>query len=98
MPAIYPSTALKNNQREIKSIADSEIVYVTENGRGKYVFMSEEVFRKELDEAVAQARYEASVAQALRESRRDFAEGRFYSSREDLMNAVALKRAAHATA
>ena len=32
MPAIYPSTALKNQQREIKEIADTEVVYITENG------------------------------------------------------------------
>lgn len=51
MPAIYPSTALKNQQREIKSIADAEIVYITENGRGKYVFMSEDVLQKQIDEA-----------------------------------------------
>ena len=40
MPPIYPSTALKNQQREIKQLADTQIVYITENGRGKYVFMS----------------------------------------------------------
>ena len=58
MPAIYPSTALKNQQREIKSIADAEIVYITENGRGKYVFMSEDVLQKQIDEAVEEALYE----------------------------------------
>lgn len=38
MPPIYPSTALKNQQREIKQLADTQIVFITENGRGKYVF------------------------------------------------------------
>ena len=55
MPAIYPSTALKNQQREIKEIADTEVVYITENGRGKYAFMSENVFQKKIDDAVEQA-------------------------------------------
>ena len=96
MPAIYPSTALKNQQREIKSIADAEIVYITENGRGKYVFMSEDVLRKQIDEAVEEALYEQRLGDALRESRADFEAGRYYSTREDLMKAVASKRSAHA--
>lgn len=43
MPPIYPSTALKNRQREIKDLADTQMVYITENGRGKYIFASEQV-------------------------------------------------------
>lgn len=42
MPAIYPSIALKTQQREIKGIADYEIVRITENGWGKYAFMLDE--------------------------------------------------------
>jgi len=55
MPAIYPSTALKNEQRAIKAIADNEVVYITENGRGKYLFMSQEVHDREIEEAVEEA-------------------------------------------
>ncbi len=98
MPAIYPSVALKNRQREIKAIADHEPVYITENGAGKYVFLSEEVLERTISEAVEQALYEARVTQALEESREDFHEGRYYSSREELMAAVARKRSNHATA
>lgn len=96
MPAIYPSVALKSEQRKIKAIADNEIVYITENGRGKYVFMSEKVLQKEIDDAVESALYEQRLAQALSESRSDFAAGRLYTTREDLINAVAAKRAQHA--
>ena len=96
MPAIYPSTALNNQQREIKEIADTEVVYITENGRGKYAFMSENVFQKKIDDAVEQALYEQRMAQALRQSRDDFENGRYYSSRDDLMAAVHDKRASHA--
>ena len=88
--------AYLNQQREIKSIADAEIVYITENGRGKYVFMSEDVLQKQIDEAVEEALYEQRLGDALRESRADFEAGRYYSSREDLMKAVASKRSAHA--
>lgn len=96
MPSIYPSTALKNQQREIKRIADTEIVYITENGRGKYAFMSEHVLQQQIDSAVEEALYEQRVAEALRQSRSDFEDGHYYSSREDLMSAVSKKRAARA--
>lgn len=95
MPPIYPSTALKNQQREIKQLADTQIVYITENGRGKYVFMSENVLQKQIDSAVENALYEARMAEALRESREDFAQGRFYSSRADLLAAVERKCTQH---
>ena len=96
MPAIYPSTALKNEQRAIKAIADKEIVYITENGRGKYLFMSQEVYDREIAEAVEEALYEARMAEALRASRADFEAGRYYSSREELKAAVERMRAEHA--
>ena len=96
MPAIYPSTALKNEQRAIKAIADKEVVYITENGRGKYLFMSQEVHDREIAEAVEEALYEARMAEALRASRADYEAGRYYTSREDLKAAVERKRAANA--
>lgn len=96
MPAIYPSTALKNEQRAIKAIADKEVVYITENGRGKYLFMSQEVYDREVAKAVEEALYEARMADALRASRADFEAGRYYASREDLKAAVEQKRAANA--
>lgn len=92
MSAIYPSTALKNQQKEIKARADKEIVHITENGWGKYVFMSEEVFQQAIDQAVGDALYEHRVLAALSESREDFEQGRFYSSREELISAVEAKK------
>ena len=72
MSAIYPSTALKNQQREIKARADREVVHITENGWGKYVFMSEDVFEQSINQAVEDALYEARLKSALAESRKDF--------------------------
>lgn len=88
----YLSTALKNQQREVKSVADNEIVYITENGWGKYVFMSNEVFNNAVKSAVDEAICQEQLAIALRESRQDFEEGRYCSSREEMMAAVAAKR------
>ena len=92
MSAIYPSTALKNQQREIKARADREVVHITENGWGKYVFMSEDVFEQSINQAFEDALYEARLKSALVESRKDFEEGRFYSSKADMLAAVAKKR------
>lgn len=96
MPAIYPSTALKNQQREIKEIADNEPVYITENGWGKYVFMSEAVHKREIDEAVQEALYEERMRTALRDSRSDFENGRSYDTLDGLKRAVSEIRASHA--
>ena len=99
MSAIYPSTALKNQQREIKARADREVVHITENGWGKYVFMSEDVFEQSINQAVEDALYEARLKSALAESRKDFEEGRSYSSKSDMLAAVSKKREMlHATA
>ena len=99
MSAIYPSTALKNQQREIKARADREVVHITENGWGKYVFMSEDVFEQSINQAVEDALYEARLKSALAESRKDFEEGRSYSYKADMLAAVAKKREMlHATA
>ncbi len=96
MSAIYPSTALKSQQREIKAAANSQIVHITENGWGKHVFMSEDVLERTIEQTVEGALYEKRLADALRGSRKDFEEGRFYSSREELLAAVAEKRSEHA--
>ena len=96
MTPIFPSTALKNRQREIKAIADTEMVHITENGHGRYIFAAEEVVERTIAEAVEGALYEARMAGALRQSREDFAAGRAYASRDELLAAVAEKRAAHA--
>jgi len=96
MPVIHPSTALKNEQRAVKAIADKEVIYITENGRGKYLFMSQGVHDREIAEAVEEALYEARMAEALRVSRADYEKGRYYTSREDLKAAVGRKRAVHA--
>lgn len=96
MTPIFPSTALKNQQRDIKKLADTQLVYITENGRGKYVFTSQEVLDQIIADAVEDALYEQRLSDALAESRDDFENGRYYTSRENLMAAVNAKREARA--
>ena len=96
MPAIHPFTALKSQRRELKTIADTGISYITENGRRKCASMSEGVLQQRIDDVVEDALHEQRMGEALRQSRQDFEEGRYCSSREDLVDAVRKKRAARA--
>ncbi len=78
MEAIYSSTALQNNQREIKDIARKQVVHITENGNGAFVFCSEELFQKALDDAAEEAVLRATIERG----RSDIAGGRFYEGTE----------------
>lgn len=98
MPPIYPSTALKNQQREIKALADTQMVYITENGRGKYIFASVKVVEDAIAQAVEDALYEQRLAAALGQSRDGYERGDYYRLREELMAAVQRKRESHGEA
>ena len=76
MEAIYPFSALKTNQREVKDSALRDVVRVTENGRGAFVFCSEEVFEGKLREAADEAVYAERMAAAIRQGRDDIERGR----------------------
>lgn len=75
--SIYSSTALATKQREVKDVAEKQVVYITENGNGAYIFCSEEVFDRELEHAREEARYEAEMRFVLREARQQLDEGRY---------------------
>ena len=91
-PPIYPSTALKNKQREIKALADETIVYITENGYGNYIFVSKEVYERELQNAVEEALYEQRLEEVLRRGEEDEKLGHVYHSRDELWAAVEERR------
>lgn len=75
--SIYSSTALATRQREVKDVADKQVVYITENGNGAYVFCSEEVFDRELKRAREEARYEAEMELVVNRGIRDISDGAF---------------------
>ena len=57
------------------------------------------MFTQTVNQTVEDALYEQRLSDALSASRKDFEEGNFYSSREDLLAAVEEKREVlHATA
>ena len=74
---IYPITALQKKTAEVKEAAGRDVVRITENGAGAYVFAAEEVFEKRVREAAAQAVEDALIANAIERGRADIAAGRF---------------------
>ncbi len=92
MEYIYSSTALQMKQREIKEKAREQVVHITENGNGAFVFCSEEVFDNALKQAAADAAYEVRANVAIEQGLRDVEEGRSYSGLEELKAAVSDKR------
>ena len=90
--SIYSSTALASRQREVKDVADRQVVYITENGNGAYVFCSEEIFDRELKQAHEDARYEAEMEFALRRGKRDIEEGRFTTDVDGFVARIREKR------
>lgn len=83
MTAIFSSSALKTNQREIKDIALKEIVHITENGNGAFIFCSEELFQKKLQEAADDAAYEARMAYIIERGRAEVARGEYIEGTDE---------------
>ncbi len=77
MEKIFPITALHKHSQEVREAAKEEVVRITENGVGAFVFCSEEVFESRLQQAKNDAIYEAELNRALGEAESDFENGRF---------------------
>ena len=91
MEAIYPVTALQKQQGEVKKAAREGLVRITENGKGAYVFCSEDIFGRILDQAAEDAAAEARMHLIVNRGRSDIAAGRTYKDTEAAMRAVEQK-------
>ena len=94
MDAIYSATMLRDKPREVKEAARHNLVRITENGNGAFVFCSEEIYRERLEEAAEKAAYEARVYMAIERGRSDVASGRIFNGSLDELFAEAERRAA----
>lgn len=94
MDVIYSSTALRDRQREVKEAAQDHLVRITENGQGAYVFCSEEVFEREVDDAVERALYAQRVVDAVAAGREAIAAGDCVVGLEAAREEAARRRAA----
>ena len=79
---IYPISAFQKKQAEVKEAARHDVVRITENGAGAYIFTSEEVFERALREAAEQAAEDALIAHAIERGRADIEAGRYYVGAE----------------
>lgn len=93
MDAIYSVTALRDRPREVKEAARDGLVRITENGCGAYVFCSEDVFRREVDDAVERALYAERVEGVVAAGRAAFEAGSFVEGTDAARAAVAARRA-----
>ena len=92
MDKVYSSTALKERQGEVKAAAREGLVRITENGPGAFVFCSDEVFQREIDDAVERALYTARVEEAVLRGRAAAREGRVVEGIEAARAEVAKRR------
>lgn len=84
MEPVFPITALTKEPREVKERAREGLVRITENGKGAWVFMSEEVFEQRIALERDQAVYEAYVSAAVGQGAQDISAGRYVTSRAEM--------------
>ena len=82
MAAIFPISDLQKRPAEVKAYAQSEVVHLTENGRGAYVLMSEELFEDYVARKQEEAVWEQGLVAAVERGIRDVEEGRTHTLEE----------------
>ncbi len=93
MTVIYSSAALKSKQREVKDAALKDVVHITENGNGAFVFCSEELFERKLREAAEEAAYEERLMAVVERGRADYVAGRVVEGTQAALAAIEQRRA-----
>lgn len=63
--AVYPVSALQRNSREVRDAAKEKLLRITENGASAYIFCSEEVLERTINQAVEEALYERECLGAI---------------------------------
>ncbi len=85
---IFPISALQKRQREVKDAAQNDIVRITENGMGAYVFCTEANFERALREAADSAAYEARMEATILRGRADIAAGHAVEGTDAVRNEI----------
>lgn len=63
--AVYPVSALQRNSREVRDAAKEKLLRITENGASAYIFCSEEVLERTINQAVEEALYERECLETI---------------------------------
>lgn len=85
---IYTITALQKKPHEVKDAARKGIVRITENGNAAFVFCSEDVLKNTIQEAIADALYEAEFHRAIKAAEADKIHGRYYNNVDEAFEAA----------
>ncbi len=93
---IFPITALSKQPAAVKEAAGRGPVRITENGRGAYVFMSEQALKELIERERTDAAYEAYLLDAVQQGVTDIEEGRYVTSREEMFRRAESRMARHA--
>ena len=88
MEPIYSMTTLQRSPSCVKEAAKTNVVRITEQGRGAYVFASEEAFERRIAQERADAAYEARLIESVGRGIEDIEGGRYYTSIEDAFAAA----------
>jgi len=95
MEPIFPISALSKSPAEVRAAAETSVVRLTDNGRGKYVFATEEAYELALEMARQEAVVEQRMADVIASGSADVAAGRTYNL-EQGRKLAAERRAARA--
>ena len=96
MEPIFPISALQKDAAAVRAAAKDSIVRMTVDGRGMYIFSTEELFEDYVQRRIREALLEQRIAEGIDRGLRDFEEGR-YTTLEEGMAQVWEKRGKRAT-
>ena len=95
MAPIFPITALSKEPKAVKEAAKNGPVRITENGRGAYIFATEEAFIEYVSKEREDAAYEAYLLAEVGAGVTDIEAGRVVTSRSEMFAEAAKRRALH---
>lgn len=96
MEPIFPISALQKDAAAVRAAAKDSIVRLTVDGRGMYIFSTEELFEEYVQRRIREALLEQRITEGIDRGLRDIEEGR-YIALEEGMAQVWEKRGKRAT-
>lgn len=82
MEPIFPISALQKDTASVRYEAERDLVRLTVDGRGKYVFTTEDVLERYVQERIEDAIFERRLIDALDRAMTDIEAGREYPAEE----------------
>ena len=94
LPPVFPSTALRTRQAEVKRAADAQEVLITDNGSQNYAFASERVLADTLNDAEWDADFTEHVAERIRRGMEEIERGEYIVGADAAIAEIRRRRAA----